>query len=122
MQHSIRSSVQWIVLRRRRLAESLEPLPLEIFIALAKDLHTWLYERHHYTFAFMVEVVAVLVFPKNACTSSVSGDTKQFGMDVVGLASLSAVSLVSGEAAHYMGTSDILTTRSTWPAQRAWKA
>ena len=49
--------------RRRRLAESLESLPIEICMALAKDLHTWLYEQHHCTCAFMMEDVAALVFP-----------------------------------------------------------
>ena len=36
-------------------------------------------------------------------SSSVSGDTSHFGLDVVGLASLSAVSLVSGEASCHHG-------------------
>ena len=49
--------------RRRRLAESLESLPIEICMALAKDLHTWLNEQHRDTCAFMMEDVAVLVFP-----------------------------------------------------------
>ena len=45
------------------LAESLESLPVEIFMELAKDLHTWLHEQQHHTCAFMMEDVAGLVFP-----------------------------------------------------------
>ena len=29
----------------------------------AMDLRTWLYEQHHFTSAFMVEDLAVLMFP-----------------------------------------------------------
>ena len=43
--------------RRRRLAESLQSLPLEIFMSLAKDVHTWI------TCAFMIEDFAVSMLP-----------------------------------------------------------